>query len=186
MDLLDHLRARRSSLSLTLEEPGPSAPQLADMLTIAARVPDHGKLEPWRFELWEPEARKRMHGELVALIDSKAEDAAKLRGGTDKLLHAPSLVAVISQARAHEKIPEWEQTLSAGAVCLNLLHAANAQGFEAQWLTAWYIYDERAASVLSLEDGERIAGLIHIGSTSVAKTERPRPALDTIFSIREA
>jgi len=186
MELIDHLRTRRSSLSLTLEEPGPTGDQLEGMLTIASRVPDHGKLSPWRFELWTPEARKAMHADIVALIDDEAEDAAKKRSGADKLLHAPCLIAVISQAQIHEKIPEWEQILSAGAACMNLLHAANAYGFEAQWLTAWYVYEKRAGSILQLGADERIAGLVHIGSSSAGKSERPRPTLESIFSTRKA
>lgn len=184
MDILPYLKARRSALSLTLEEPGPSSTQLHDMLTVAARVPDHGKLAPWRFELWEKAARKRMHAQLVEQIDCNSENAAKLRGGTDKLLHAPCVVAVISTAREHESIPQWEQVLSAGAVCLNLLMAANAHGFEAQWLTAWYIYDDKAKHILDLDQGERVAGIIHIGSTAISKSERPRPNIEDHFKIR--
>lgn len=170
---------------MTLEEPGPSDEQVWAMLTIAARVPDHGKLAPWRFELWRPSFRQALHGKLSKLIDTSQPDAGKVQTGTDKLLHAPCMVAVISTASQHEKIPLWEQQLSAGASCILLLQAANALGFEAQWLTAWYIYDNVAASLLGLSDGEQIAGLIHIGSSNVAKVERPRPDIADIFSIRE-
>ncbi|MEL7228914.1 MAG: nitroreductase [Pseudomonadota bacterium] len=182
--LADYMRTRRSSLSLTLEEPGPDADQLRDMVTIATRVPDHGKLAPWRLETWSMAARKKLHGQLIDIL-GQGDDTAKERAGTDKLLHAPCVVAVISKAADHPKIPVWEQQLSAGAVCMNLLIAANAHGFEAQWLTAWYVYDEKAASIIGLGPSERIAGLIHIGTSHTPKNERDRPALADVFSIRE-
>ncbi|MEM1318385.1 MAG: nitroreductase [Pseudomonadota bacterium] len=183
---LDHLRTRRSSLSMTLDAPGPDDDQLCDILTIAARVPDHGKLAPWRFEIWSSEFRRRAHGELLAMLEgSDRNDVDKLRQGTDKLLHAPCVVAVISTAVEHPKIPVWEQHLSAGAACMNMLHAANAHGFEVQWLTAWYVYDGAASNALGLSDGERIAGIIHIGSSDVPKQERDRPVLEDILALRE-
>ncbi|MEL6751804.1 MAG: nitroreductase [Pseudomonadota bacterium] len=186
MDLSDYMHNRRSSLSLTLEEPGPDEAAIASIVTIASRVPDHGKLAPWRFELWPVALRQEMHGKLSVLIDEGAEDKAKVQAGTDKLLHAPCVIAVVSTASEHPQIPEWEQVLSAGAACMNMLIAANAHGFEAQWLTAWYIYDERARDILGLYPGEQIAGLIHIGTNNTAKTERPRPALNEIYSVRTA
>ncbi len=191
-ELAHYLKTRRSSLSMTLDSPGPDRAQLREMLTIASRVPDHGKLAPWRFELWTRDARKMMHGKLAELLMSMELPAgaptekSKMQQGSDKILHAPCVVAVISRAADHPKIPKWEQVLSAGAVCQNLLMAANAHGFEAQWLTAWYIYEDRARPILGLSDGEQIAGIIHIGSCNTPKSERPRPDLDSIFKIREA
>ena len=185
-DLSNYMKTRRSALSMTLEAPGPSDDQIRSMIATASRVPDHGKLAPWRFVLWTPEARRTMHGQLVELLhaDPDIPDKPKKEQGTDKLLHAPCVIAVISTAGDHPKVPEWEQVLSAGAVCMNLLIAANAEGFEAQWLTAWYVYYERAQAILGLEDGERVAGIIHVGSSTVAKNERPRPEIDSIFSVR--
>ncbi len=170
---------------MTLDEPGPSDDQVRSMLTIATRVPDHGKLAPWRFELWRPAFRKSLHAKLSALIDPTQVDAGKMQAGTDKVLHAPCVIAVISTATEHEKIPVWEQHLSVGASCMLLLQAANAAGFDAQWLTAWYTYDERALRMLGLAEGEKIAGLIHIGTSDVTKVERPRPDVDDIYSVRE-
>lgn len=184
--LKSYLETRRSALSMTLADPGPSDEQVRTMLTIATRVPDHGKLAPWRFELWRQAFRNSLHAELFALIDPTLPDAAKLRAGTDKVLHAPCVLAVISTAKDHEAIPLWEQHLSAGASCMVLLQAANALGFDAQWLTAWYVYDPRADLMLGLKDGERIAGLIHIGTSQAAKMERPRPDVSDLFSIRDA
>ncbi|MGI9355590.1 MAG: nitroreductase family protein [Rhizobiaceae bacterium] len=182
------MKTRRSAVSLTLEEPGPDAGELRGIIEIASRVPDHGKLAPWRFVLWEKPAREAMHGALLDLLDSleHIEDKPKKRAGTDKLLHAPCVVAVISQAAEHPKIPVWEQQLSAGAACMNMLIGANSRGYEAQWLTAWYVYEDTAREILQLNQGERIAGIIHIGSTSTPKTKRARPDIDDILSIRTA
>ncbi len=187
-DLKSYLQTRRSSLSMSLEEPGPDQAQLRAILEIAARVPDHGKLAPWRFVLWPRNVRTTMHRNLLALLEGMEDvpDIGKLTQGTDKLLHAPVVVAVISRAAEHPKIPLWEQHLSAGAVCMSLLMAANAHGFEAQWLTAWYVYSDATRDILQLEEGERIAGIIHIGTSSTPKSERSRPELQDIFSIRES
>lgn len=187
-DLIQYLKKRRSALSVTLTDPGPGETDVRSMVEIASRVPDHGKLAPWRFVLWSPETRADMHARLSDFLASKPEidDSAKKQQGTDKLLHAPCVIAVISKAAEHPKIPKWEQILSTGAVCQNLLIAANAHGFDAQWLTAWYVYEEDAKPILGLAGEEQIAGIIHIGSSDVPKNERPRPVLDDIFSIRES
>ena len=184
--LLDHLKTRRSALSLTLEAPGPDEAQIRTMVEIASRVPDHGKLAPWRFEVWSKPLRETMHAALVDMLDGHEDvpDKAKLIKGTDKLLHAPCVIAVISQPQGDSKIPIWEQTLSAGAACMNLLHAANAKEYEAQWLTAWYVYDRAAQSGLGLSGEEQIAGIVHIGSSQIPKSERPRPDLDSVLSFR--
>ena len=187
-DLTNYMKTRRSSLSLTLEAPGPDDDQLRTILEIASRVPDHGKLAPWRFELWPMSVREKVEAELQALLTTLDDvpDREKKSQGTQKLLHAPCVLVAISTAEEHPKIPIWEQHLSTGAACMNTLIAANSLGFEAQWLTAWYVYDERARGILGLKPGERIAGIIHIGSSSVPKSERPRPEIDSLFSIRES
>ena len=185
-NLADYLSNRRSALSVTLEEPGPDAATIRAMVTIASRVPDHGKLAPWRFEVWDSAFRTSLHRDLVASVDDGAEGAAKRRAETDKLLHGPCVIAVISTAAEHPKIPIWEQHLSAGASCLALLMAANAFGFEAQWLTAWYVYAPEAQQILGLSEGERLAGLIHVGTSGAPKQERDRPDIDTILTHRKA
>lgn len=184
----EFMKTRRSALSLTLEEPGPDAAQLKNILEIASRVPDHGKLAPWRFVLWSKAARETMHAQLLELLGRRPDidDHPKKTKGTDKLLHAPCVLAVISCTTDNPKVPQWEQHLSAGAVCMNTLIAANALGFEAQWLTAWYVYEDEAGSILELKSGERIAGIIHIGSSSTPKNERPRPDIQDIFQVRES
>jgi len=180
------MKTRRSVLSLTLEEPGPDEAQIQTLLEIATRVPDHGKLAPWRFVLWEMSARQNMHDNLLDLLKQRHEvpDRAKLEQSTGKILHAPCVIAAISTAADHPKVPQWEQVLSVGAACQNMLIGANALGFDAQWLTAWYIYDDDAKDILQLADGERIAGIIHIGTSNVPKTERPRPDVASLFSSR--
>ena len=186
-DLRTYLATRRSSLSVTLDPPGPDRNVLQAMLQTAARTPDHGKLAPWRFEIWSPGFRQRLHIALTDHLDGRPDmdDRAKKRAGLDKLLHAPTLVAVVSTAAEHPKVPRWEQILSAGAVCMNLLHAAHAHGFGAQWLTAWYIYDEQARGLLPVAPAERIAGLIHIGTSGADKIERDRPELDALVTERD-
>ena len=185
-DLTHYLKTRRSSLSISLEEPGPSDSQVRELVEIASRVPDHGKLAPWRFVLWPADVRKDMHGRLIELLDASdhLDDKPKKAKGTDKLLHAPCVIAVISTATDHPKVPKWEQVLSAGAACMNMLIAANGQGFEAQWLTAWYVYEDNAREILGLSGEENIAGIIHIGSSTTPKAERPRPEIDDVFSVR--
>ncbi len=184
--LQDYMKTRRSALSVSLEEPGPDDDELRAILEIATRVPDHGKLAPWRIELWTPQMRKDMHRRLLDLLHSRQDvpDLGKKEQGTNKLLHAPTVLVVISTAADHPKIPVWEQQLSAGAVCMNTLIAANAAGYGSQWLTAWYVYDDEAQQMLGLNEGERIAGLIFIGSSSATKNERDRPDIDALYTVR--
>ncbi len=182
------MKTRRSSLSLTLEAPGPDDAQLRTILEVATRVPDHGKLAPWRFELWPEHVRQDIHDDLQQLLAglNDVTDREKQVQATRKLLHAPCVLVAISTAQEHPKIPIWEQHLSAGAACMNTLIAANSLGFEAQWLTAWYVYEDKARKILGLKNGEQIAGIIHIGTSAIAKSERPRPEIDSLFTIRES
>lgn len=185
--LVDYLRTRRSTTSVGLGKPGPSDGALRAMVEMASRVPDHGKLAPWRFVSLAPPARHRLKNEIDGLrMELHPGDEPKMDGETAKLLHGPALVMVVSTAAPHVKIPEWEQVLSAGAACYNLLLAANAHGYEAQWLTAWYVYEVQGRALLGLESHERIAGLIHIGTGLATKTERDRPSLDDIYTTMDA
>lgn len=186
-DITQYMRTRRSALSLALHDPGPDDGQLRTIVEIASRVPDHGKLAPWRFELWTPELRQRLCDELQNHLSSWEEspEREKKRQETLKLLHAPCVLTVISTAMDHPKIPVWEQHLSAGAVCMAMLIAANSLEFEAQWLTGWYVYDREIQHILGLQEGEQIAGMIHIGSSSTPKTERARPDIGSLFTVRE-
>jgi nitroreductase len=178
----DLLLSRRSVPPLLLKEPGPSAEQVTTLLTAASRVPDHGKLAPWRFILVEGEHR-------AAFADA-LEQAALREAGADpqrladekRRYEAPLLIVVVSCAGPHEKIPEWEQVLSAGAVCMNLLMAAHAQGFAGSWITGRPAYEDGARPVLGLADGEKVAGFVFIGTPDVTPTDRPRPDLEQIVT----
>jgi nitroreductase len=181
--LVDYLKTRRTSPAAQIGEPGPDAETLRSMLAIAARVPDHGKLAPWRFLIFEGEQRQRAVDGLVRIAEWNPEEkerrvrAEKARFFADGAV----IVGVISAPIAdHPKIPVWEQQLSAGAVCLNLLHAAQAHGFAAQWLTGWFAYDSEARRWLGVKDGEQVAGFIHIGTPKMPPSERDRPDLDVI------
>ncbi|WP_112664480.1 nitroreductase family protein [Microvirga flavescens] len=181
---LSRLQQRRSVPPLWLGEPGPGPSDLETLLTVAARVPDHGKLIPWRFIVIEGEGRQRL-GEIAAaafVADQPQADAEKVAAEKARFSHAPVVVAVVSRVKPHAKIPDWEQELSAGAVCMNLLNAANALGFGASWLTGWTAFDRRVLDALGLAPDERIAGYIHIGTAKEIPTDRPRPNLSEIVT----
>lgn len=173
-ETLRFLALRRSASALTLTAPGPDAVQLDDLLRIAARAPDHGKLAPWRFVVLEGPNKATFAQRLETLAQGRGDPTlvAKLA----KLKVPPTAVAVISSPRP-AAIPEWEQLLSAGVVCTNLLYAALAMGFGANWITDWYSYDAEATALLGLKDGERVAGFVLIGTAREAPLERERPDL---------
>jgi nitroreductase len=178
------LQTRRSVSARLLTGPAPDKAQIDTLLTIASRVPDHGKLAPWRFIVIEGEARATL-GQAIAEIASRTQgitDPERLAVEHDRFTRAPLVIAVVSKASEHPKIPVWEQQLSAGAVCMNLLSAASALGFGACWLTEWMAYDAAARSALGLDAAERIAGFIHIGHASETPADRPRPELDQIVT----
>lgn len=183
-ETIDLLLTRRSAKALTMVEPGPDDSELETILRAGARVPDHGKLAPWRFILFKEEAR-RQFGEVLAKIYREAETRAteeQVEFERNRLARAPLVVAVVSRVTPGIKIPEWEQLLSAGAVCQNMLIAATALGYGAQWLTEWYAFDARVNEALGLGENEKIAGYLYFGSESVEKDERPRPELSDITS----
>lgn len=154
------------------------------MLTAAARVPDHGKLVPWRFILIEGDARQRM-GDLLAqafLADNPDADPEKITAERERFAKAPLVVGVVSRAAPHAKIPEWEQVLSAGAVCMNLLNAATALGYGASWLSGWACFDRRVLDALGLAPTERMAAYVHIGTAKEKPTDRDRPNLADIVT----
>ena len=183
-DALDLLKSRRSVSDAFLAEPAPDEAQLAEMLTVAARVPDHGKLAPWRFIIVRGDARKEASEALAKRFRVLFPDAepAKAEEQRAVLAKAPLVVLVVSKAAPHVKIPEMEQLLSAGAAAMNLVHAAHALGFTAQWLTGWMAYDEEAATILGLAPGERLIAAVHIGTSTVPGSDRPRPPLSEIVS----
>ncbi|SFF77618.1 Nitroreductase [Novosphingobium sp. CF614] len=181
-ETLDLLHRRRSTSAKAMGEPGPDAGQLRQILQAASRVPDHGKLFPWRFLVIEGDARAKL-GEVLeeALVVRNAGVGESLkRFERNRFLRAPVIVTVISSLKTEKPIPEWEQRLSAGAVCQTVLVAAAAAGFGANWLTEWCAYDELVTEKLGLAEGEKIAGFIYIGTGTAPLEERPRPVLDEI------
>jgi len=181
-DALELLKTRRSFKAIELFGPAPSPAEIDMLLTVASRVPDHGKLAPWRFIVFEGQAR-RAAGEAIANAfrtkypDAKAE---QIEAERDRLARAPLVIAVVSRAAPHVKIPEWEQVLSAGAAAMSLVLAAHALGYGANWITEWYAYDRDVLDALGLLPHERIAGFIHIGRPPGPPEDRPRPPLAEI------
>ena len=182
--LIDYLAVRRSIPAFQMSEPGPGRSEIEEALRLATRVPDHGKLAPWRFIVYRGDERARLGEELLKLALEAKPDLSEemINVERNRFTRAPVVVAVISTAAPHVKIPEWVQQLSAGAVCLNLILAANALGYVANWLTEWFAYDQRAWPLLGVREGEKIAGFIHIGSSDFPPVERPRPDLAEIVS----
>lgn len=179
------MRTRRSGKPRDLVAPGPDPDRLREMIAIATRTPDHGKLAPWRFVIIPTERRDAF----AALL----KDALRIErpGASDRDIdavvgdfayQAPALVVVLSAPVHGHKIPVWEQELSAGAACMNLLHAVHAMGFVGGWISGWAAYSDRVRDAFGTAP-ERIAGFVFIGSPSVALEERPRPALDAVASV---
>src|SRR5216117_2127612 len=181
-EALELLKTRRSLNPVELAGPGPSPAEIETLLTIASRVPDHGKLTPWRFVVFEGDARLKAGRIIASVFKDKHPDASadQLAFEQTRLSRAPLVVAVVSRAAPHVKIPEWEQVLSAGAAAMNLVTAAHALGYAANWITEWYAYDRRVLNALGLAPHERIAGFIHIGRPRHPPEDRPRPPLSEI------
>lgn len=182
-EALDFLLSRRSRPAKMLRTPAPDEATLNRLLTAAARVPDHGKLEPWRFVVIEPAALQRLSDMITARGQALGMDPDKTAKAARTFADSPLVVAVVAIERPSEKIPAIEQILSAGAVCLSLVNAALAQGFGACWLTGWPAYDRSFLTEgLGLEAHETLAGFVHIGSFDTAPPERPRPDLTTLVT----
>jgi nitroreductase len=181
---LSLLATRRSAKARDLVAPGPDADELRQILEIAARTPDHGKLAPWRFVIVPSEARARLAAALAAAYRAARPDAGRLEvEATEAFAHqAPTLVVVLHSPKLASKIPLWEQELSTGAATMNLEHAVHAMGYAACWLTGWAAFDERVRDLFGAAP-ERIAGFVFIGTPSRALEERPRPDLDSVVSI---
>ena len=167
------LRHRRSTMPDDLHAPGPTSEELDGIVEIALRVPDHGRLGPWRLVMIAGEAKDRWLERLFALAENR-EDAAKSRVSTRKLKSAPLVIAVISSPTPGHKVPEWEQVLSAGAVAMNLVNGAAAFGYGANWLTGWHAYDEAATALLGLAENESVAGVVLVGTAAQRAAERDR------------
>jgi len=181
---LSLLATRRSGKPRDLIAPGPDTDQLNAMIEIAARTPDHGKLAPWRFVIVPTEQRDRLAEVITAAYRAERPQATRLEiESLEQFAHqAPALVVVLSAPRTESHIPLWEQELSGGAACMNLLHAAHAMGFAAGWLTGWSAYNESVRDAFGAAP-ERIVGFVFIGSPSKQLEERPRPDLSKIISV---
>ena len=173
---LSLLSSRRSGKPRDLVAPGPDVAALEQMCAIAARTPDHGKLAPWRFVIVAPEQRTRLAQVITDAYRDERPEAKRIEiEALEQFAHqAPALVVVLSSPRADSKIPLWEQELSAGAACMNLLHAAHAMGFAGGWLTGWAAYSDAVRDAFGAAP-ERIAGFVFIGTPGRPMEERPRP-----------
>ena len=183
-DALELLKTRRSVKPIELAGPGPTASEIETLLKIASRVPDHGKLAPWRFILFEGDARAAAGEAIASVFRADRPDATpdQINFERNRLARAPLVIAVVSRAGPHVKIPEWEQQLSAGASAMSLVFAAHALGYAASWITEWYAYDRRVLDALGLSPNERIAGFVHIGRPAKPPDDRERPMLDSIVT----
>jgi nitroreductase len=171
-EVLRFLARRRSTSAVTLVEPAPNADEIDVLLRLATRVPDHGKLAPWRFVILEGSGKARFAARLEALATGRGDATAAAKLG--KLKIPPLAIAVVAAPR-QAAIPQWEQQLSAGAVCTTLLYAALAMGYGANWITDWYAYDPEARAVLGLSEAEQVAGFILLGTPREPPLERERP-----------
>ena len=186
-DLLAVFETRRSVAPHLMVGPGPTDEQRDRLLRIASRIPDHGKLAPWRFIVFEGDARVKAGTVLAKRYRERQPEATEdiVKVEANRLARAPIVIAIVSKSAPHFKIPEWEQELSAGAACTALTFAANAMGFVTAWLTEWFAYDRDVLAAFGLSTEERIAGFIHIGRASEPPIDRPRPALGEIVSFFE-
>ncbi len=186
--LIDYLKTRRSVGIGFLNEPGPSTEELESILTIGMRVPDHGKFAPWRLVIISGDDRAKA-GELLAEIarsNRPGLDEAGLDIERRQFLPAPLTIGVVFSPKPNPKAPEIEQLLSAGAVCLNLCHAAFAHGYAASWVTRWFAFDTAAQAMLGARAGERFVGFVHIGTPTTVLDDRDRPRLEDVVSTWQA
>jgi nitroreductase len=183
-ETIEFLKIRRSMKPRDMSGPGPSPAELETILTIGARVPDHGKLAPWRFIIFEGDARARA-GDVIAQVFARKNPAApqaEIEIEKRRLTDAPLVIGVVSFTKPHPKVPPWEQELSAGASAMNIVTAATALGYGACWLTGWFAFDRDVLDGLGLKADEKLAGFIHIGTPSKPGEDRPRPALADIVT----
>ncbi len=184
-EVLRFMNERRSALARGLGAPGPSAGELDLILRLAARTPDHRKLFPWRFIVFEDSAREKFGEQLAEIFayDNPDIPTDRVEFERKRFLRAPLVIGVVSSPKNCPRgTPKWEQELSAGAVCMNLLLAARASGYGAIWLTEWYAFDERIDKILGLEEAEKMAGFVYIGTPTEQPCERPRADMSKIIS----
>lgn len=182
--VLDFLLTRRSKPIADLKDPGPSQAEITTMLTAASRVPDHGRLVPWRFILYRGDVRHQIGEKLAELAEKRQGPLPENRREQEltRFSRAPLVIGIVSVPREHPKVPQWEMLLSGGAAAMNLLLAANALGYGANWITNWYSDDEEGRHILGLAPQERVVGFVHIGKFEGEVQERLRPELPQIVS----
>jgi nitroreductase len=182
--VIDLLLERNSAPIHELKEPAPSDAEIATLIRIASRVPDHGRMEPWRFILYRGEARERVGRMLAELAEKREGPLTEVRREKEltRFSRAPLVVGVVSAPRQNPKIPDWEMQLSGGAAAMNLVIAANAMGYGTNWITNWYAYDEEGRRLLGLAPHERVIGFVHIGTFNGAVSERPRPDVSKLYA----
>ena len=184
-EVYSFLAGRRSAKPAMLAEPGPTADQLDAILRAGARVPDHKKLVPWRFIVFDGDARVSFGNVLADVLSRESNDApSEIRYETERMrfMRAPVVVGVVSAPVADRGVPELEQTLSCGAACFSLCLAANALGYQTAWITEWYSYSPGVHAALGLAESERMAGFIYIGSSDERQADRDRPDLNAIVT----
>ncbi len=182
---LQFLTTRRSVKPDKLLAPGPTAEDLSRILAVGTRVPDHKKLAPWRFIVFEGDARQRM-GDVFAnacqIEEKEPPSPVRLDLERGRFVRAPLVVGVISSIKPRPGAPEWEQVLSAGALCFNICLAANALGYGTSWITEWIAYSPSVREALKLNEAERIAGFIYMGRASETPDERERPVVADLIT----
>lgn len=182
--VIDFLLSRKSAPIAELREPAPGDDEIATLIRVASRVPDHGRLTPWRFVVYRGEARHRI-GDMLAKRAEEREGPlpdARVEQEKARFSRAPLVIGVIHCPRDNPKIPRWEMLLSGGAAAMNLVLAANALGYSTNWITNWYSDDEEGRRILGLAPDERVVGFVHIGTFSGDAPERPRPEVETLIS----
>lgn len=182
--IIDFLSTRSSAPIPELREPAPGDAEIETMLTIASRVPDHGRLAPWRFILYRGAAREKIGEKLAELAERREGPLPEGRRNQEltRFSRAPLVIGVVSSPRDNPKIPEWEMFLSGGAAAMNLVLAANALGYGTNWITNWYSGVEEGRALLGLAPHERVVGFVHIGTYAGPAPERPRPDVSTLYA----
>jgi nitroreductase len=182
--IIDFMLNRTSAPIPELREPAPSDAEIETMIRIASRVPDHGRLEPWRFILYRGEARAAVGEKLAALAEAREGPLTEGRRQQEltRFSRAPLVIGVVSSPKDHPKIPQWEMFLSGGAAAMNLVIAANALGYATNWITNWYSDVEEGRRLLGLAPHERVIGFLHIGTFTGSAPERPRPDVSALYA----
>jgi nitroreductase len=181
---IDFLTTRRSTVARMMGDPGPNDDELRQIMEAGMRVPDHGRLTPWRFIVIRSDARDTIGDVIVNSFKRNNPDAIQeqIEIEQERLTRAPIVIAVVSRVHREHKIPVWEQILSSGAACQTMLIAAQSMGYAAQWLTEWYAYDSDVKKAIGAEADDEIAGFVYLGNPVGELTDRARPIYDDIVS----